>query len=121
VVAQREVVGVALEVRQQLRVMRVVRPRVGHREVGELGERLRRDEMGTGVDRAAVVPPVPGAADAGLPLVAVDAEPLLPQVLDGGQAGAAGADHADGVAAVVDRLAVAPDGGGGGQVVHLAV
>ncbi|RAO43103.1 hypothetical protein ONO86_03794 [Micromonospora noduli] len=104
---QVEVVGVPLEVGQQLTVVRVVRPGVRHREVGELGERLRRDQVGAGVHRAAVVPPVPGAADARLPLVAVHAEPVLTQVLDGRQAAGPGPDDADGVAPVGDRAAVA--------------
>lgn len=108
--AQVEVVGVPLEVRQQLAVVRVVRPVVRHREVGELGERPRRDQVCARVHRAAVVPPVPGAADAGLPLVAVDAEAVLPEVLDGGETAGTGADDADGVAPVGDRSAVSGQG-----------
>jgi hypothetical protein len=62
------------------------------------------------------VPPVPGPADIRLALVAVHFETLLAQVLDGGQAGAAGTDHADRVATVIDRLVVLPDLGFGGPV-----
>lgn len=108
--AQVEVVGVALEIGQQLAVVWIVRPVVGHREVGELGERPRRDQVGAGVHRAAVVPPVPGTADAGLPLVAVDTEAVLGEVLDGGQAAGSGADDADGVAPVGDRATVVAAG-----------
>ena len=99
-VAQAEMLGIALEVGQELAVVRIVRPVVRHREVGELGQRPGRDQVGAGVDRAAVVPPVPGAADGRLPLVAVDREALLAQVLDGGEPAGAGTDHTDRVVPV---------------------
>src|SRR3954454_17704877 len=82
-------------------MVRIVGPVVGPREGRELGGRLRRDQMGAAVDRAAVVPPVPGAADRALTLVAVDVEALFLEVLDRREAAAAGADDAHGVAAVI--------------------
>src|SRR5206468_4310114 len=74
----------------------------------ELGERFRRHQVRTGVHRAAVVPPVPGAPDAGLPLVAVHLKAVLLEVLDRRKAAGAAADHADRFAAVVYGLPVAP-------------
>src|SRR5262249_26437330 len=116
VLAQAEVVGVVGQVLVDLLMARVVGPVVGHREVGELGERLGGDEVGRGVHGAAAVPPVPCAADAGLTLEAVHRDAVLAQVLDGRQPAAPGADHAEGLAAVVDRAVAVPDLGAAGPL-----
>src|SRR5690606_10260955 len=102
VAAQVEVVGVALQIGQDLAVVWVVGPGVRHREVGDLGGRPGGDRVRRGVDRTAVVAPVPRPTDPGLPLVAVHREPVLEQVLGREQAAGAGPDHADALTLVVE-------------------
>ena len=76
---------------------RVVGDLVAHRELGELGGALRRDQVRGLVDGAPRAVDVPQPADAGGQLVAAPRDPEALQVAGGGQAGGPGADHGEGV------------------------
>src|SRR5690606_6339163 len=71
----------------------------------------RRSSVLAAVDGAALVPPVPRAADPRLALKAVDGETMLAEVLHRGQAAGAGADDADRLSPVIHRALVALQGG----------
>src|SRR5690606_4471991 len=93
---QVEVLGERGEVAPQLDVVGVVGRTLRHRELGELGGRLARDEVSRLVHGAAGVVDVPQAADLASGLVTVECDAESAQVARTCQAGGAGAD--DGVA-----------------------
>jgi hypothetical protein len=100
-VVEPEVLRVALEVLEQVAVVRVIRPVVRHREVRVLREGLARDRVSRRVHPAVRLEVVPVAAHLVLALEALDREAVLPQVLGGRQPAAARADDRPGVGLVL--------------------
>ena len=97
-VAEAEVVDVVVEVRRDLRVVRVVGVRLRHREVRVLHPLARGVDVQPLVGRAhpVAVAEDPVAADPVGLLEAVERDALLVEGLGGGDAGGAGADDRDG-------------------------
>jgi len=92
------VVGVGIEVLGDQRVVREVGIAGGHRERRELHPLARRVDVQRSVGRRHPVAVLedPVAADAVRGLEAVELEAAPVQLLDGGDPGGAGADHAHG-------------------------